>query len=125
MTTSKLNFLVEFYVTVKFGNLPRLKDDQLIDPTRLEYGPTLTLTAVTVSDTGQYSCRISNDVDDVTSESALLSVQAAADEFCTEHPEPHTLPLPPQCPLPGGSTELDIGKCKELPCRCEALYGVY
>ena len=83
------------------------------------------MTAVTVSDTGQYSCRISNDVDDVTSESALLSVQAAADEFCTEHPEPHTLPLPPQCPLPGGSTELDIGKCKELPCRCEALYGVY
>ena len=53
----------------------RFKNEQLVDPQTLEYGPMLTLTAVDTADAGLYSCRINNDVDEVESEIALLNIQ--------------------------------------------------
>ncbi|XP_066276185.1 cartilage intermediate layer protein 1-like isoform X2 [Branchiostoma lanceolatum] len=88
------------------------KDGLVLDEAVYSYNDTLTLTGLTVDDSGVYRCRANSDAGAKYSEEATLAVEEDSMSSCAAEPEENFISLPDDCIQEDtNSTGYDIGAC--------------
>eukprot|EP00058_Branchiostoma_floridae_P022936 XP_002608426.1 hypothetical protein BRAFLDRAFT_96564 [Branchiostoma floridae] len=88
------------------------KDGLVLDEAVYNYDETLTITALTVGDSGNYRCRANSDAGAKYSDEATLNVEADSMTSCATEPEQNVISLPDDCVQEDtNSTGYDIGAC--------------